>query len=145
MPLSLCAPIFAIILIAASSPAQAQQYIRRHAHTMTTTTTTTHDHDDVADDDSDSVYVDDLEPIDRIVEETFGSRSGSGMTGCKTEDRANDTIKGLKSDCNAWIKDRKAELKDKFVTASCKEKCDDCGMSMQRCAVTGIVHYTLRK
>ena len=73
----------------------------------------------------------------------FGSRSTSGMAGCKTEDTVQKTIRELKGDCNAWLKDRKAELKGKYLTGSCDESCDDCGMNLQRCNVNGTVHYTI--
>jgi hypothetical protein len=151
----LCPAMTLICIFFVMAPFARAQYVRRDAgKTTTTTTTTTRDHDDDYDDEDEEevitdhgrrVYIRDPEPIDRVVEETFGSRSASGMAGCKTDDRAKDAITGLKSDCNAWIKDRRSELKDRFVTGTCSEKCDDCGMSMQRCAVTGRVHYTLRK
>ena len=148
----LCPAMTLVLMLFVMAPFARAQYVRRDAgKTTTTTTTTTRDHDndndeeEVITDHGRRVYIRDPEPIDRVVEETFGSRSASGMAGCKTDDRAKDAITGLKSDCNAWIKDRKSELKDRFVTGTCSEKCDDCGMSMQRCSVTGRVHYILRK
>ena len=74
----------------------------------------------------------------------FGSKAVSGMSGCKTEDLAAKLVRELKSDCGAWLKDRKTELKGKFLTGSCEESCDDCGMHLQRCSVNGSVRYTVK-
>jgi hypothetical protein len=81
---------------------------------------------------------------EKTIEETFGPQSGSGTSDCKTADLAKSSIAGFKNDCNAWIKERKSDLKDHFLTGACKEKCDDCGMSLKRCSVTGSVHYTVK-
>lgn len=75
----------------------------------------------------------------------FGSKATSGTTGCKTEDLAKSVIKDLKADCNAWVKDQKAELKGRFLTSICEESCEDCGMSLKRCSVNGTVKYLLKK
>ncbi|HVK61898.1 MAG TPA: hypothetical protein VM432_10125 [Bdellovibrionales bacterium] len=72
---------------------------------------------------------------------TFGSTSTSGLNGCKTEELSKDVIKELKSDCNAWVKDQKADLKDRFRTSKCEEKCSDCAASLRRCNVLGTVRY----
>jgi hypothetical protein len=72
---------------------------------------------------------------------TFGSRATSGTAGCKTEELNKAVIRDLKSDCKAWIKDQRADLKGKFQTSTCEESCTDCGMSLQRCNVVGTVRY----
>jgi hypothetical protein len=82
------------------------------------------------------------ETRDFIVSAKFGSTAATGLTGCKTEALLKESIKELKADCNAWLKDRKAELKNKFHTGTCQEQCSDCGMGLQRCTVTGEVHYS---
>ena len=74
----------------------------------------------------------------------FGSKGGTGTTGCKTEDLSKSVIKDLKADCNAWVKDQKAELKTRFLTSSCQESCEDCTMNLKRCSVTGTVRYQLK-
>lgn len=75
---------------------------------------------------------------------TFGSKSATGMSGCKTEALSKNVIKELQSDCSAWMKDRKADLKDRFLTGTCNESCEDCGMGLKRCNVTGSVRYLLK-
>lgn len=75
----------------------------------------------------------------------FGVSSGqSGLSGCKTEALSKNVIKDLKADCLAWVKDQKADLKTRFLTSSCEESCEDCGMSLRRCFVTGTVKYLLK-
>jgi hypothetical protein len=81
---------------------------------------------------------------EKTIEETFGPASGAGNAGCKIDELARSSIDSLKADCNAWIKGQKSDLKAHFLTGACKEKCDDCGMSLKRCAVTGSVHYTVK-
>jgi len=85
-----------------------------------------------------------LEEKERVKSVIFGSRAQSGTLGCKTEELIGGVIKDLKSDCAAWVKDQKAELKGRFLTSSCEESCTDCGMSLQRCIVTGTVHYIIK-
>lgn len=84
------------------------------------------------------------EPRENVKTVTFGSRNQSGTAGCKTEALSKPLIKDLKADCNAWVKDQKAELKSRFQTSSCEESCSDCGMSLQRCNVIGTVHYIVK-
>jgi hypothetical protein len=74
----------------------------------------------------------------------FGSKNQSGTSGCKTDELAAEVIKDLKGDCNAWVKDQKANLKDRFLVSSCEETCDDCGLGLKRCAVNGTIHYLLK-
>ena len=81
---------------------------------------------------------------EKTVEETFGPPSGSGTSDCKTAEIATSSLAGFKNECNAWIKERKTDLKDHFLTGACKEKCDECGMTLKRCSVTGSVHYTVK-
>jgi hypothetical protein len=80
-------------------------------------------------------------PEDFIVTSTFGSLTGQGMHGCKSEALSKDAVKELKTECSAWMKERKAELKAKYQTGTCQEECNDCGMGLKRCAVNGVVHY----
>jgi hypothetical protein len=83
-------------------------------------------------------------PKESEITAKFGSRATSGMSGCKTDDLSQKLVRELKSDCSAWLKDRKAELKGKYLTGSCEESCDDCGMHLQRCSVNGAVRYTVK-
>lgn len=83
-------------------------------------------------------------PKESEITAKFGSKATSGMAGCKTEDLSQKLVRNLKSDCAAWLKDRKAELKGKYLTGSCEESCADCGMHLQRCVVDGVVRYTVK-
>lgn len=83
-------------------------------------------------------------PKESEITAKFGSKATSGMSGCKTEELSQKLVRDLKSDCSAWLKDRKAELKGKYLTGSCDESCDDCGMHLQRCSVNGVVRYTIK-
>ena len=83
-------------------------------------------------------------PTESVITAKFGSKSGSGTAGCKTEELSKTAVKGLKSDCSAWMKDRQTELKTRYLTGSCEEECDDCGMSLKRCMVNGRVHYLVK-
>jgi hypothetical protein len=83
-------------------------------------------------------------PKESEITAKFGSKATSGMAGCKTEDLSQKLVRELKSDCSAWLKDRKTELKGKYLTGSCEESCDDCGMHLQRCSVNGVVRYTVK-
>ncbi len=71
----------------------------------------------------------------------FGSQAMSGLAGCKTEELSRPVLKGLRSDCQAWIKDQRSELGKRFLTSVCEDACSDCGVSLQRCTVTGVVRY----
>lgn len=80
-----------------------------------------------------------------VMTAVFGGSSGqSGLAGCKTDNLSKNLIKDLKADCQAWVKDQKAELKKRFLTSSCEESCEDCGMSLKRCHVNGTVKYLLK-
>lgn len=105
--------------------------------TVTTTITTTVS-EGAGDDDTSKTN-------ETVLTATFGTKStsgSSGLAGCKTEELAKTLIKELKSDCSAWLKDRKSDLKDKYLTGSCQESCTDCSMGLRRCVVDGLVHYT---
>lgn len=72
---------------------------------------------------------------------SFGSKATTGTAGCKTEELNKAVVRDLKSDCKAWVKDQRADLKGRFNTSTCEESCTDCGMSLQRCNVIGTVRY----
>lgn len=72
----------------------------------------------------------------------FGSTATTGLAGCKTEELSKTTVRDLKSDCSAWMKDQKAQLKDKYLTGTCEEQCSDCSMGLRRCSVKGSVRYS---
>lgn len=78
---------------------------------------------------------------DFIMTSTFGSLTGTGTAGCKTDVLSKDVVKELKGDCKDWLNERKAELKGKYQTGTCQEECADCGMGLKRCAVNGTIHY----
>lgn len=81
------------------------------------------------------------EDVENTKTATFGARGQTGLAGCKTDDVLKSAVKDLKADCRAWINDQKKELKSRFLTSSCEELCDDCGMSLRRCHVLGTISY----
>ena len=136
--------IASFALITLTSVANAETKTRKKTVTITTTEKDLDEDDEVMEDLGIKTTA---EPKEResIATARFGAKPGqSGTSGCKTEDLSKDVIKDLKSDCNAWVKDQKAELKSRFLTSSCEEACEDCGMSLKRCAVNGSVKYILK-
>lgn len=73
--------------------------------------------------------------------QTFGAKSLSGMAGCKTDALSKDVIKDLKRDCASWVKEQKKDLGKNYLGNTCEDSCDDCGMSLVRCKVTGTIRY----
>jgi hypothetical protein len=142
MPQFLLALLMILGLVFAA-PARAET-VRRVRKTTTTVITKESEGDqdgDVVAPIADPVSA---EPKESVKTATFGSKGQSGTAGCKTDDLAKSAVKDLKTDCSAWVKDQKSELKGKFLTSSCDESCDDCGMSLRRCSVTGAIHYLLK-
>lgn len=138
--------LLAIALFMLTRTAQAEVDIdhpRSKSKVVRKRTTTIIEKDEDVDDDQDedSSRDRDKDKDERELKATFGSKSGTGMSGCKTEELAAKAVKALKSDCNAWLKDRQAELKSKYLVGTCDEECDDCGMHLKRCAVEGKVRY----
>lgn len=80
-------------------------------------------------------------PEETEISTIFGSKATTSTAGCKTEELNKGVIRDLKGDCKAWVKDQKADLKKRFRTSTCEESCTDCGVSLQRCTVTGTVRY----
>lgn len=143
-PLFIIILVFNLLMTCFAPPkaiAQGTTKVRK-----TTTTVTTKEVESDTDDESVPVPPVEapVEPKESVKTANFGSKSQSGLTGCKTEALSNSLVKDLKADCSAWVKDQKSELKAKFLTSSCEESCDDCGMSLKRCSVKGSVHYLLK-
>lgn len=80
------------------------------------------------------------EPVDNSKD--FLVNSSFGPSSCKTGPALKDAAGELKTECNSWIKERKADLKEKFLTGTCTEDYDDCGSGLKRCTVKGVVHYS---
>jgi hypothetical protein len=135
--------LFAMILcsfsVLVNAPAHAEELPR--VKKSTTTITVKESENDADEEPKAKVTPEEKERVKSVV---FGSRAQSGTLGCKTEELINGAIKDLKSDCAAWVKDQKTELKGRFLTSSCEDSCTDCGMSLQRCIVTGTVHYIIK-
>ena len=74
-------------------------------------------------------------------DDDYTVRSTFGPTACKTQDLARELIRDLKVECNAWLKERKADLGSKYQTGTCGEECTDCTMGLKRCSVNGVAHY----
>ncbi len=74
-------------------------------------------------------------------EDNFTVRSTFGPTACKTQELAKEMVRDLKTECNAWLKERKADLGSKYQTGTCNEECTDCTMGLKRCSINGIAHY----
>jgi hypothetical protein len=68
-----------------------------------------------------------------------------GPTQCKTGDALKVSLRELRDDCNAWLKERKVEMGGKYQTGTCNDDCSDCGASLRTCTVKGIVHYAKPK
>lgn len=68
-----------------------------------------------------------------------------GPTECKMAGKAKEAAGEYKNECQVWLKERKAELKGKYQTGACADKCEDCslgGITGKTCSVQGLVHYT---
>ena len=74
-------------------------------------------------------------------EDDYIIRSEFGPTSCKVQDLAKEQVRDLKTECQAWLKERKADLGTKYQTGTCSEKCSDCTMGLKRCSVQGEAHY----
>jgi hypothetical protein len=138
--------MFLSIALAKSAQADSKHVMKK----LTTTTTTTVDSDN-----EDQTIPDNMdtpppmpeaaEPIrDFIINHTFGSKDGSGTADCKTSADSKDVVKDLKAECKEWIKEQKGDLKGKYMSSACEQDCADCGMSLKRCAVNGVIHYRSR-
>jgi hypothetical protein len=73
--------------------------------------------------------------------QTFGSKATTGMAGCKTEVLSKDVIKDLKRECSTWVKEQKKDLGKNYLGNTCEDSCDDCGMNLVRCKITGTIRY----
>lgn len=139
--------ISALILISATgssiSFAESTKPVVKKSVTTITTVETEGEDETPAPTDSPTQVTDDNE-----LTTVFGSTATTGLAGCKTEELTKSVIRDLKSDCSAWMKDQKSQLKDKYLTGTCEEQCSDCQMGLRRCSVKGSVRYsksTIRK
>lgn len=118
-------------------------------HTRTTTTTTVESDDDGGDYPAPADAVPapkNMKPpkagfVDAELTQTFGSTATTGTAGCKTEALSKSVIKDLKRECADWAKEQKSDLGKNYLGNTCEDSCDDCGMSLVRCKVTGTVRY----
>ena len=125
-----------LISIAALGFAPHSQAASGNVRTSKTTiTTSTQESED------DPTANTDSEQSDFIVQKVFGSKSQSGTNGCKTEAKVEQVKADLEKQCHVWQDRQKTSLGSKYQTGTCNDECDDCGMSLQRCRVTGVVHY----
>lgn len=136
---SIAVALFLTFTLAASANAEAVKKVKKSSTTITTVESEGEDDGDTA-----APAAPTAEPTEKEITAVFGSKSQSGMAGCKTEDAKKQVVKDLKGDCNAWIKDQKADLKSRYLTSSCEEKCEDCGMSLLRCSVVGTIRYIVK-
>lgn len=118
--------------------------VRRSSTKITTTSKEYEGQEDGLADDEEDERPRQTAPKDAVKSVVFGSRGQSGLAGCKTEDLSKTVVKDLKSDCSAWLKDQKTDLKSKYLSGSCEDQCEDCGMSLRRCHVVGTMHYLLK-
>lgn len=125
------------------STAQAETVVKRtHKSKMTTTVEST----ELSDPDGEGVgeiltTSTTNEISESEISTVFGSQAMTGLAGCKTEELSRPVLKGLRSDCQAWIKDQRSDLGKRYLTSTCEDSCSDCGMSLQRCTVTGTIRY----
>jgi hypothetical protein len=133
--------LFTMFEISTSAHAETSKHVRKSTTTVTTSESDGEDASgDIASDPTKAAG----ETTEKEMKATFGSKAQSGLAGCKTEELRKSAVKDLKGDCNAWIKDQKADLKARYLNSSCEEKCEDCGMALQRCYVSGTIHYTVK-
>ena len=130
--------VLAIISFSVSSHAETSKQVRKRQTTVTEVETVG---------DEEEPPPPGAPPVQTPVSESeittrFGSKATTGTAGCKTEELSKSVVRDLKSDCAAWMKDQKVQLKGRYLTGSCEEECNDCGMSLQRCNVTGTVRYS---
>ena len=74
-------------------------------------------------------------------DDNFTVHSTFGPTACKTQELAKEMVRDLKTECNSWLKERKADLGSKYQTGTCNEECTDCTMGLKRCSINGVAHY----
>ena len=75
-------------------------------------------------------------------DDDYTVHSTFGPTACKTQDLARELVRDLKTECNSWLKERKADLGSKYQTGTCGEECTDCTMGLKKCSVNGVAHYS---
>lgn len=126
----------ALVLISFGANAETAKVVRK-----TTTTITTVETEGATDDEATPAPTSETITDDELTN-VFGPTATTGMTGCKTEELAKSAVRELKSDCGAWLKDQKSQLRDRYVTGTCEEQCSDCQMHLRRCAVKGMVRYS---
>jgi hypothetical protein len=131
--LGLLLSLSAFVCLAVTARAQTGM-----SHTTTTSTTTSESDNPIP---PQGVGAPAHTTQDFLMSKTFGSKATSGLSGCKTEEASKDVLKDLNTQCMAWMNDKHAEMKEKYVTGTCEESCSDCGMSMQRCSMKGVIHY----
>lgn len=64
-----------------------------------------------------------------------------GPSICKATQSLSEVKKDLKSECQNWLNERKADLGSKYNTGTCEEKCEPCPQGLQKCTYSGMVHY----
>ena len=77
-------------------------------------------------------------------EKDFAMEHAFGPTECKVASAAKEASKEFKAECQTWLKERKADLKTKYQTGTCADRCEDCqisGVSAKTCSVIGVIHY----
>lgn len=135
----------------------SQAHAETTRHTRTTTTTTIESDDDVPaiDAPAETGYAPPADALpapknakppvgafmDAELTQTFGSTATTGMSGCKTEALSKGIVQDLKRECSSWAKEQKADLGSSYLGNTCEDSCDDCGMTLVRCKVTGTVRY----
>lgn len=72
----------------------------------------------------------------------FAMESQFGPSSCKASNMLDAAKKELKTECDGWVKERKGDLGTKYRTGTCNVKCDSCGQGLERCMMTGLVHYS---
>ncbi|MEQ1877029.1 MAG: hypothetical protein ABL958_10315, partial [Bdellovibrionia bacterium] len=67
-------------------------------------------------------------PIETTPEKKeFTMESQFGPSQCKALNAIDAAKKELKTECDGWLKERKADLGTKYRTGTCNAKCDPCG------------------
>jgi hypothetical protein len=78
--------------------------------------------------------------------ENFMVTSDFGPTKCVIEENLDNEKRGLKKECENWVKERKTDLGNKFLTSTCSPECTPCPKNeiLRHCTFRGEVHYSIK-
>src|SRR5438445_200881 len=85
-------------------------------------------------------------PLTVTPRENFIINSEFGPSKCVIDENIEKEKQVLKKECNECIKERKADLAEKFLTGTCNPECGPCPKNevLRRCTYKGEVHYSVK-